>query len=262
MRESLDKWLDSVSRSGITDKSLLEIKKYMGSKGGTNNIARRRPEPVLDDDGEALTGLEDVPMWAAIENDDGEVPTGTDSLPEWMQSNDLSRNFEEDDDDGEAKTDVERKPSLAVSGNEEEEPGCMPLFPKRMEDTNIFSEGGLGDGTYIESTSEPFSRVSKSNVKVPTLFRKRTGETVKVEKDIFKLGRSMQRADYCINNNSGISNIHAMIIKENNQYYVKDNHSTNGTYVDGEKILDSTLLVSLHEGSIIQLYDEEIEFHL
>lgn len=102
---------------------------------------------------------------------------------------------------------------------------------------------------------------SESVENKPYLVRVNTGERVVVSGDNFKLGRSEQRADFCIRNNSGISNVHATIIVKNGQYFLKDNYSTNGTYVDGNKISDSSTPVLLRDGSVIQLYNEEIVFN-
>lgn len=257
VHEAWEKWLGMISKTGITDKSLSELEKYLKVKNKSINGKPDEQKTTLDEDGEAPTGMDDATKYKFDE--DGEVPTGSNYAPEWMQRNSADREL---DDDGEALTGSDYVPDWMLK-EDEEEPGCSILdLPEWMDDTNIFAESGLGDGTYIESVSESLSKISESNTKTPTLLRKKTGETARVEKDQFKLGRSEQRADFCIRNNRGISNIHAAIIRENNRYYLKDNHSTNGTYVEGEKILDSTTLVPLHNGTVIQLYDEDFIFNL
>lgn len=110
------------------------------------------------------------------------------------------------------------------------------------------------DGFNSQMMSEPASNK-------PYLVCVSTGERAVVNSDNFKLGRSEQRADFCIRNNSGISNVHATVIEKNGQYFLKDNYSTNGTYVDGNKIVDSSTPVLLRDGSVIQLYNEEIVFN-
>lgn len=241
-REGWDKWLAQISKTGLSEKSIVEIERYRNMLKGNMNDVRR--QTIFDEDGEALTGLEEMPVWETKNKmEDEEAPTGVDFMPEWMNHTSGMPSHSLYDEDGEALTGTDYEPEW-------------------MEGTNIFTESGMGDGTYTEATSEPFSQSGLGYTKTPTLLRRKTGESVQITKDNFKLGRSEQRADFCIRNNSGISNIHAVVIKENNKYYLKDHHSTNGTYVNGEKILDSTIMVPLHDGSIIQLYDEEIVFKL
>ena len=52
-----------------------------------------------------------------------------------------------------------------------------------------------------------------------------------------------------------------MIIKKNGVSYIRDNASTNGTYVNGEK-LDPGVEVLLKDGTSVRLGDEEFTFHL
>ena len=65
--------------------------------------------------------------------------------------------------------------------------------------------------------------------------------------------------DFCISNNNSISRIHAEVIMRNGTFYLVDQKSTNGTYVNGVKLtpLQET---ELKNGDIIQLSDEEFEF--
>lgn len=83
-----------------------------------------------------------------------------------------------------------------------------------------------------------------------------------IETASFSVGRSTQRADMCIPGNSRISNIHAIILKKGNTFYLKDNGSTNGTFLNGNKINPQMDPVRLRSGDRIRLYDEELEFIL
>ena len=95
----------------------------------------------------------------------------------------------------------------------------------------------------------------------PNFVRERTGERLFFTKNEFKIGKSRLHADYAIDGNTAISRIHCVIIKKNGVSYIRDNASTNGTYVNGEK-LDPGVEVLLKDGTSVRLGDEEFTFHL
>lgn len=154
-------------------------------------------------------------------------------------------------DDGEALTGVDEP--FQWDADEDDE------APTGMDDDCIFNGGNYSDGTYREFTKHP---MTSENANLPQLIRKSTGETKRIIGNEFKIGRSEQRADFCIRGNNGISNIHAIVVKSGNQYYLQDNHSTNGTYVDGIKLSDNYMTAPLEDGSVIRIYNEELEFHI
>ncbi len=98
--------------------------------------------------------------------------------------------------------------------------------------------------------------------RLPTIRRLSTGEKKTVTGDYFKIGRSASRADFCVTGNHCISNVHAIIVCIAETYYVKDNYSTNGTYVDGEQISAGGEPRRLADGSMIRMWDEDFEFRL
>lgn len=94
-----------------------------------------------------------------------------------------------------------------------------------------------------------------------TLLRKKTGQKVTVSGNRFMIGKEKNRVNFCISDNSSISRVHAEIVKKGADYYIVDQNSTNGTFVNGVKAnpREETLL---REGAIIKLSDEEFEFHV
>lgn len=94
---------------------------------------------------------------------------------------------------------------------------------------------------------------------VPYLIRKANQEKVNINKEIFKIGKDKEYADYYINNRA-ISHKHAYIIKRNEDYFVVDTNSKNHTFVDGNRI-QSNMEVKLVDGTIICFAKEEYEFH-
>lgn len=115
-----------------------------------------------------------------------------------------------------------------------------PLGQKRDDETieeeekieNVIDEGTcvLVPPTTVLGTSE------LQNKAIAYLVRKKTGEEIKINKDLFVLGKSQQNADYAIVDNSAVSRTHAKIISREDRFFVYDMKSTNRTYVDGKVI--------------------------
>ena len=55
----------------------------------------------------------------------------------------------------------------------------------------------------------------------------------------------------------GISTLHSVILKRDSEWYLKDENSTNGTYLNGEKMLSETLLKS---GDVIHISEKALIF--
>jgi predicted component of type VI protein secretion system len=96
--------------------------------------------------------------------------------------------------------------------------------------------------------------------KIPYFIRKRTGEKVIVNRNIFKIGKEEAYVDYCINDNPTISRSHADIIKKPDGFYIKDMGSLNHTFLNGVK-LEQNVPRKLENGCFIQLADEVFEWH-
>ncbi len=93
----------------------------------------------------------------------------------------------------------------------------------------------------------------------PVIIRTRTGERIRIDKPIFCIGKSAQGVDYQIEDNNSVSRRHAYIINVNGVYYLRDNKSTNHTYL-GEKVIDSDTDMMLIDGSRFKLANEEFTF--
>lgn len=94
---------------------------------------------------------------------------------------------------------------------------------------------------------------------LPYLVRKRTGEKIVINRDIFKLGKDAAYVDYFVDDNPTISRNHADIICQKDGFYVKDKGSLNHTFIDGKKLAPEKP-VKLAPGSLLQLADEVFEF--
>ena len=69
------------------------------------------------------------------------------------------------------------------------------------------------------------------------------------------------RLHYAIYDNNKVSRSHATFLKENGQYFIRDNQSRNGTLLNG-KALMPLKPTALKDGDEICLYDELLTFHL
>lgn len=92
-----------------------------------------------------------------------------------------------------------------------------------------------------------------------TLIRRKTGENIIVNKPLFRIGKDSLHTDYCIKDNSAISRIHAQIHATGGEVSVEDCRSTNGTFVNSEKLIPEQP-VTLHSGDVIKLGNEEFEY--
>ena len=100
-----------------------------------------------------------------------------------------------------------------------------------------------------------------SNLPEPNFVRERTGERFFITKPEFKIGKSRLHADYAIDGNTAISRIHCLVVQKNGVNYIKDNASTNGTFVDENKV-NAGEEVLLKDGVTVRLGDEIFTFHL
>lgn len=75
------------------------------------------------------------------------------------------------------------------------------------------------------------------------------------------IGRSKQKAAWIIDKNPKVSNVHVVITKENGFYYMEDNSSTNGTFINNERIRPNSKIM-LHDGMEFRLYNEVFSISL
>ena len=96
---------------------------------------------------------------------------------------------------------------------------------------------------------------------IPHLIRKKTGEVINITKPEFVIGKSKTKADYAIENNSAISREHCTVIQRDGVNYIKDDNSTNHTYVNGVELQPGKEVLLKHKTEI-RMGDEEFTFLL
>lgn len=104
-----------------------------------------------------------------------------------------------------------------------------------------------------------FSNRTLVSENIPTLMRVSTGETVQVTKQVFCIGKADQGVDYKVIGNKSISRRHAYITSINGINYLRDNNSTNHTFLNGTQVY-SNVDVPIPDNSVIRLSNEEFIF--
>ncbi len=145
---------------------------------------------------------------------------------------------------------------------------------QKEEHSDISAEIDLDATVLLEEVDLDATMLSDSGkaVPAPVLRSKETGEVVKITYSGFLVGR--QRVDprtgrayqkkgekkpdlsIAVNN---VSHTHAMFTKKDGQWYVTDQTSLNGTYVNEEKLVPGKD-TALKEGDIVRFADEEYEY--
>lgn len=111
-----------------------------------------------------------------------------------------------------------------------------------METVHIFQHRG----------SEVFGQKEK----IPTLYRRSTGERIPITKPLFRIGREEAMSDYCISDNKRVGRNHAEILLREDLCYLVDKDSKNNTFLNGKKILPQ-IEIEIHEGDVVTFADEE-----
>ncbi len=119
---------------------------------------------------------------------------------------------------------------------------------------------GGGDG-YGQNDISETEKKKKGNVSdaVVRVIRKRSGQSMEINKDVFRIGTAAKHVDFYIGDNAWIGSIHADIRRDHGDWYVIDRNSLNHTYVDDVQAPPS-VPVALRNGSIIRLANEDFEF--
>lgn len=118
------------------------------------------------------------------------------------------------------------------------------------------------EATSLLIDDEPTSLLSEGpQITYPYLIRKNSFDRTDINKPVFRIGKERSYVDCFVANNNAVSRIHADIITKNNSFFVKDENSTNGTYVNGNR-LSPNEEVQVFDGDIITFANEEFEFHI
>lgn len=146
---------------------------------------------------------------------------------------------------------VEATTILAVEGVEE----ATTLLGEENDVTDLLTDDT--EGTAI--LDENFANVGL--VHFPILIRVLTGEEIRLDKPVFRMGKERNYVDYFIGDNSVVSRRHADIITRGKKYFVMDLNSKNHTYIN-EEILPVQCEVEIHDGDKLKFANEEFIFQV
>ena len=93
------------------------------------------------------------------------------------------------------------------------------------------------------------------------LLRVRNSQRMYLDKNVVRMGSDQSYVDLVIPDNRAVSRSHADILCQEDGYYVRDNNSTNHTYLNGQAVAPGQL-VRLEDGARLRLADEDFEVHL
>lgn len=96
---------------------------------------------------------------------------------------------------------------------------------------------------------------------IPYLIRVNTEERIMLGKAVFKIGKATRGVDYTVSGNGAISRQHAVILQKDGVCYIKDNKSTNHTYINDKMLEEGSEEILTHD-SVIRLGDEEFIFKI
>lgn len=134
--------------------------------------------------------------------------------------------------------------------------GAVPELAGSGSQPGRHAGGKSGETREIRPPSKK-SGVAKNTPVTARLIMLRTGEMFTLGSGVTSLGKSSD-SDISIHDNRKVSRHHALIESRDGAFRLRDQNSTNGSYVNGIPV--DTGGVTLKPGDIIRLADEEIQF--
>ena len=125
-------------------------------------------------------------------------------------------------------------------------------YPESEATTLLVEEPETEATTLLVDEEEP--------VHYPTLQRDRNGDTVEINKPVFRLGKERSYVDYFVSDNSAVSRSHADIITRDGRCFVVDLNSTNHTYINGQRLVVQ-VETEIKDGDRLKLGNEEFTFY-
>lgn len=134
-------------------------------------------------------------------------------------------------------------------------------IPKAGNDDETGSTVELTAGMNVVPDTEEDNKASNAPKAMPYIVRVNTGERVMINKAVFKIGKANRGVDFTISGNGAVSRVHAIIYQREDGCYLKDNKTTNSTYVNGQKLAENQEVLLKNDSEIV-LGDEDFIFKL
>ncbi len=152
----------------------------------------------------------------------------------------------------------------AEAKEEAEETKTGPVIEDVYDDMNIEKKEGEEEkpksNSILGRKPQPVTGGSLPKA-LPYLIRVSTEERIMLSKANFKIGKATRGVDYSVSGNGAVSRQHAIIIQRDGVCYIKDNKSTNHTYVNDHIVEEGVEEILTHD-STIRLGDEEFTFKI
>ena len=87
-----------------------------------------------------------------------------------------------------------------------------------------------------QAKAEEEARKAAQEKKTARLLCKRTGETIVLDRPVFRIGKKAEAVDYCIADNPSVSRHHADIVTKDGHCFLIDQNSLNKTYINGKAV--------------------------
>ena len=103
--------------------------------------------------------------------------------------------------------------------------------------------------------------VQNNNMSIGAAYLSYRGQNIPINDTEFVIGKAnnQYKVNFVINNNPHVSRKHATILVQGNSYFIRDEGSTNGTFVNGRS-LPKMQPQPLRNGDEISIYDEVFRF--
>ena len=158
---------------------------------------------------------------------------------------------------------AEKKAEAEAEVEKEEKPKRKKKDKETTEDmADVKKDAGVAAPPKKQEVVDNTILGAAGTIKInPYLVRVNTEEKIIINKPVFKIGKASRGVDFHVSGNGAVSRQHAIILHKGDSYYIKDNKSTNHTYVDGAEVpADEEVL--LKNNSTISLGDEDFTFKL
>ena len=185
---------------------------------------------------EAVTGLQDTEL-PSMEQNKG-IDTGEDNKEEIREKKSLFSIF-----DGRRKKDTRGNYERALQ---------LTMGGYAVAEDTPYEEEEWGKTIYIEEDSQPKERTHRLCTSDGKMI-------MQLDRPCITIGKKKEEADLVLEEIS-VSRIHARIIKEQNDFYLEDLNSTNGTYKNGLRMQPYEKR-KLEEGDEIRFGKKEFVFH-
>lgn len=127
-------------------------------------------------------------------------------------------------------------------------PAQPPFYDSESETTVLpyYNETSVLSGQFM----------ADGRMRLMRMTRQKTGETFCISKPSFWIGKDAANVDYCITDNTAVSRRHALVTIQNGKCYIRDNHSTNRLFINGQAI-QQDVDTPLADGDRVRMGDEE-----